>query len=268
MTNEQAVLEAEQKIDALKNQYTSFLMPIVIRIQKSGEEPNVEELLHCQQLGARYFNYIENFVGNSGLLGAHANGKWVTGFAETCHSVLNAYITHINFLNSYSTVIEGNICPPDQNAYGNMQRMTKEYLPQDSWQQLQGAFIANSLPITGFKYKGAKDLSRIPRWQLITSVSIGCVALISSVIIALMLPNPTTYQVFILRGLFAIALASIASIIPGFLNLETGAKSAAAYFGIYAGGAIAIFVLIWLFNPPEIKDNTSLAESVINKSGS
>ncbi|MGV8000977.1 hypothetical protein QPK14_02210 [Photorhabdus temperata subsp. temperata] len=137
MTNEQAVIQAEAEIERLKQTYVEYLNPIVIKIHEKEEPLSLNELLTCQKLGSRYFNFIENFVGNSGLLGDHANGKWVTGFAETCHSVLNAFVVHVNFLRSHSETLLGALEEPDESAYANMQRMTKEYLPKDKWIKLQ-----------------------------------------------------------------------------------------------------------------------------------
>ena len=127
-TNEQAVVEAESQIEILKKNYTVYLSPIAISVQK-GIQPTLEELLECQSKASTYFNYAESFVGNSGLLGAHENGKWVTGFAETCESILDTYITHINFLRSYRSVLGGSAIEPSKFAYANMQRMVIEYLP-------------------------------------------------------------------------------------------------------------------------------------------
>lgn len=254
MTNEQSVAEAGRLIEKLKKEYMSYLTPIVSRMQDGGKEPSVEELLRCQQLGTEYFNYVESFVGDSGLLGAHENGTWITGFAETCQNILYAYIVHVNFLRSYSSILNGTIQQPSSNACANMQRMVKEYLPSENWQQLNTEFENCSLPTQGFKVRAVSDKKKVPIWQLMTSVSIGVLALITSVAIAFLVSEPSATQEFILRGLFAISLASIASIIPGFINVETGARGAAAYFGIYAGGAIAIFVLIWMFNPPKIEE--------------
>ena len=254
MTNEQAVVEAGKEIAKLKIAYMAYITPIVLAYKQSNIEPNLSQLLECQKLGNDYFNYVERFVGDSDLLGAHAKGIWVTGLAEDCRVILESYLLHAEFILSWKAVL-GSQASPAYSAFSNMQRMVLEYLPKAQSSGLKSQFKKKNLPTQGFDMPARSDKVKIPKWQLITSLSVGCVALILSVVIALMLPNPTAYQAFILRGLFAISLASIASIIPGFLNLETGAKSAAGYFGIYAGGAIAIFVLIWLVNPPEISDS-------------
>lgn len=247
-TNEQSVFNAESEIEKLKQDYVNYLNPIAIRIKERGENPSLEELLTCQQLGARFFNFVENFVGNSGLLGAHANGKWVTGFAEKCHSFLNAYITHVNFLRSYSDSFGGSLEEPDVNAYANMQRMTKECLPKDQWQELENSFIKNNLPIAGFKYAGAKDLSKTPKWQLVTGLIVGLVFALIAIFAAILIPAPSATQFFIFRGVFAVALAAIAAIIPGLLDVESRFQQ----FSIRATGAIAVFIIVWLVNPPAL----------------
>ena len=246
MTNEQSVLQAEEKIAELKKSYISYLTPIVIRIKNGGEKPTLKELLQCQQLGAEYFNFAENFVGNSGLLGAHANGKWITGFAETCHSILSAFIIHVNFLRSYDDVKV--LQEPNVNAYANMQRMTKEYLEKKEWKELENDFKKNALPSSGFKFSGANDLTKTPKWQLITGLAIGILFSISIFVVVIFIPNPTSFQILVFRGLFSISLAAIAAIIPGLLHVESRFQK----FSIRATGAIAVFILVWLVNPPAL----------------
>lgn len=224
------------------------LNPIVIKIHEHEDNPSLQDLLTCQKLGAKYFNFIENFVGNSGLLGAHANGKWVTGFAETCHSVLKAFVVHVNFLRSHSDTLKGSLVQPDMAAYANMQRMTKEYLPKEQWQTLEDLFKNNSLPIAGFEYAGANDLNETPKWQLVTGLVVGVLFALIALLSAIFIPSPTPTQFFILRGVFAVSLAAIAAIIPGLLNVESRFHK----FSIRATGAIAVFVIVWLLNPPAL----------------
>lgn len=248
MTNEQAVLQAEAEIERLKEAYMEHLNPIVIKIHEYQENPTLLDLLKCQKLGAKYFNFIENFVGNSGLLGAHANGKWVTGFAETCHSVLRAFVVHVNFLRSHSETFSGALDQPDTAAYANMQRMAKEYLPKEQWQQIESMYRENDLPVAGFEYAGANDLNETPKWQLVTGLVIGVLFALIILLSAIFIPSPTATQFFVFRGVFAISLAAIAAIIPGLLNVESRFQR----FSIRATGATAVFVIVWLLNPPAL----------------
>jgi hypothetical protein len=248
MTNEQAVIQAEVEIEKLKQAYMQHLNKVVIDIHESGIPPSLQDLLMCQKLGAQYFNFIENFVGSSGLLGAHANGRWVTGFAETCHSVLKAFVVHVEFLKSYSIQFSGALELPDEVAYANMQRMTKEYLPKAHWQQLEKAFKEASLSVIGFNYAGVNDLIKTPSWQLITGIIIGVLFSLLILALAIIIPSPTPTQFFIFRGMFAVSLSAIAAIIPGLLNIESRFHK----MSIRATGAIAIFILVWLLNPPAL----------------
>lgn len=249
MTNEQSVLEAESKAAEFKKAYTAFLSPLVISIRNNdASRPTLEDLLTCQQLGAEYFNHVESFVGTSGLLGAHANGKWVTGFAETCHSVLGAVLAHHDFLNSHSGIFKGSLAQPDVNSYANMQRMTKEYLQKEKWKKIEHDYRAKSLPVAGFEMKGANDLKETPKWQLVTGLVIGVVFSLIILVMVVYIPNPTPPQFFVFRGLFAISLAAVAAIIPGLLNVESRFNR----FSVKATGAIAVFILVWMLNPPEL----------------
>lgn len=248
MTNEQTVISIEREMEALKQQYMNVLLPISINFSSKNITPTLSELLECQKNGNMYFNFVENFVGNSGLLGAHANGKWVTGFAETCQAVLESYILYIKFLRSHSAIFNGSFQEPNSNAYANMQRMTKEYLQKDKWKELEKAFKSNKLPTNGFKYRGANNLSETPKWQLILGLTVGLFFAIAVLCLAVFIPSPTSSQFFIFRGLFAISLSAIAAIIPGLLNVESRFQK----FSIKATGAIAVFILVWLLNPPAL----------------
>lgn len=246
MTNEQAVLKAEQNIEELKQHYMDVLQPLAIKFSSGNTSPSVEQLLECQRKGNTYFNFVENFVGNSGLLGAHANGKWVTGFAETCHSVLETYIMHTKFLRGHESVLGYSYQKPNSHAFANMQRMTKEYLQKSTWKNLQADYAKNNLPVTGYTHSGASDLSETPTWQLILGLAVGVLFLIAIMALAVFIPSPTAWQAFIFRGGFSISLAAISAIIPGLLTVESRFQK----FSIRATGAIAVFVIVWLVNPP------------------
>lgn len=247
MTNEQAVMDAENKISILKQNYMNSLRDIIGK-RTNNQEILLDDILNCQQLGNNYFNFIESFVGSSGLLGAHYNGKWVTGFAETCLASLDSIIEHYNFLNSYSNLLGGKTILPSKNAYANMQRMAKEYLPKKDWSKVLTQYESNGLPVTGFKHAGASDSINTPTWKLITGLVIGIIFAVTILVLAVLIPNPTIYQIFIFRGIFAISMAAIAAIIPGFLNISSRTKS----FTVKAGGAIAVFIIVWLVNPPAL----------------
>lgn len=251
-TNEQAVLTARARISELKQKYMECLRSL----HQSDADPEVKlkHLLSCQEAGNGYFNYVETFVGDSGLLGAHHNGKWVTGFAEDCFSVLDTLIFHFRFLRSYAeefTAIRQCI-EPSSVAYANMQRMVVEYLPEEKASELRHKFVDSKLPTVGFDVKAVESTTRVPQWQIITGLAFGIIMVVVSIVIAIAIPEPTMYQQFVLRGAFAIAIAAITPIITGFMNVTAKINTKGTYFKVVAGGALAMFVLLWVVNPPKL----------------
>jgi hypothetical protein len=64
-------------------------------------------------------------------------------------------------------------------------------------------------------------------------------------ILILRFPNPTASQFFIFRVILALAAAGIGAIIPGYLGAE-GKQNEILF---RAGGAILLFVLVYLVDP-------------------
>lgn len=77
----------------------------------------------------------------------------------------------------------------------------------------------------------------------------GIVFVTVMLVIAIAIPNPSSTSFFTYRVVLALAAAGIAAVIPGFLNVEIslGLKTV-----IRAGGAIAVFLIVFLMNPAEL----------------
>ena len=65
------------------------------------------------------------------------------------------------------------------------------------------------------------------------------------IILVLFIPTPTASQISVFQTVLALAAAGIATCIPGFLEVEVKAY-------IRAGGAIAVFVIVYFFSPAYI----------------
>jgi hypothetical protein len=85
-------------------------------------------------------------------------------------------------------------------------------------------------------------------WEKITLGIAGATSLVVLLVIAIVFPQPTAFQVFIFRTILAFAGAAAAAVIPGALHVEGTVKN----LTIRAGGAIAVFVIIYLLNPPAL----------------
>jgi len=66
--------------------------------------------------------------------------------------------------------------------------------------------------------------------------------ILAILILALFIPNPTPLQQLVFRIILSLAGAGIATMLPGFISVEVGTV-------IRASGAIAVFVLLYFFNP-------------------
>ena len=82
--------------------------------------------------------------------------------------------------------------------------------------------------------------------QEIILLSLGIVIMITVVIMAVKIPQPTVFQFWVFRVLLSLGAADLGAIIPGFINIEWEIGE----FFIRAGGAIALFLVVYLINPP------------------
>jgi hypothetical protein len=73
---------------------------------------------------------------------------------------------------------------------------------------------------------------------------------------ALKIPQPTVFQFWVFRVLLSLGAANLGSIIPGFIDI----KWEIGELLIRAGGAIALFLVVYLINPP-----TKVVESLKTK---
>lgn len=82
-------------------------------------------------------------------------------------------------------------------------------------------------------------------WEKLTSFGFGMVFIVVLLSIAFLVPNPTVTQWFVFRVLLALAAAGIGAIIPGLIVVKVSNI-------VRAIGAIALFVLVYWFNPPKL----------------
>lgn len=62
---------------------------------------------------------------------------------------------------------------------------------------------------------------------------------------AVFLSNPTETQWFVFRVVLALAAAGVGAVLPGVINVPAGRV-------IRAGGALALFVIVYWYNPPKL----------------
>lgn len=109
--------------------------------------------------------------------------------------------------------------------------------------------------------------------QRTVSAAVGVVDILLVVSLSIIYPDPSPWQQFVLRGCLALGLAVLGSFVPGLLKVDAKLRGWGGYFGILAGGALAIFVIIWLLAPSSIpsriqeaqKNGDQIAESKMTK---
>ncbi|MBC7987537.1 MAG: DUF4019 domain-containing protein [Sphingomonadaceae bacterium] len=89
------------------------------------------------------------------------------------------------------------------------------------------------------------EISREHDRDKILAFAFGLVFVVSLLIIAVFIPNPTPFSYTIFRIVMALAAAGVGAVLPGFI--EVSFKNL-----LRAGGAIALFVVVYFFAPVAI----------------
>ena len=80
------------------------------------------------------------------------------------------------------------------------------------------------------------------QWDKVAAFTFGVVFVAVMLVVSLYAPNPTDSQFFVFRVVLAAAAAGVGAVIPGLIKVNVGGH-------VRAGGAIALFVVIYWFNP-------------------
>ena len=94
--------------------------------------------------------------------------------------------------------------------------------------------------------------SKPPAWVFVVSVGSGLTFLILLLAIAVWISHPTSFQIFIFRVVLGLAAAAFGATIPGFLRIDLPLWGKGL---ISATGALALFVLVYMVNPPALVDS-------------
>src|SRR5688500_4442836 len=70
----------------------------------------------------------------------------------------------------------------------------------------------------------------------------GVIFVVCLLVIAIFIPNPTPFHYAIFRVTLALASAGVGAMVPGFLEVHIATW-------LRAGGAMAVFVIVFFYNP-------------------
>ncbi|PBP43928.1 hypothetical protein CCL14_03010 [Pseudomonas syringae] len=243
-TKEQDVVLAKNKLAEFKSSYVDAITQYVLNTQGEWDSGvATSNLLDIQRRGAEYYNFCEEFVGNSSLLGAHSDGLWAQGFAEDCYAILLTMPQHFKLLQAgfERLKIEGGF-KPSSTEYANMQRLCKKYLKTPLIRSLRQSLVENSLPTYGLDNREGFTLTSGMR--IVISFVFGVVFLTAVIAIAIFLPNPTGFQYVIFRLVASLSAAGVVAVMSGFIEVKFGGW-------LRAGGALAVFAAVFWTNPAE-----------------
>lgn len=91
---------------------------------------------------------------------------------------------------------------------------------------------------------GGFPLSKM--WERLIAVGFGVVFVTAVLVIAMFIPSPTAFQYTIFRIVLALAAAGFVSMTPGFIEAKIGTV-------IRAGGALAVFVIVFFYSPAALQ---------------
>ena len=97
-------------------------------------------------------------------------------------------------------------------------------------------------------------------WEKIAGFVFGVVFVAAMLVMAIAFPQPTSFQYEVFRIILAIACGGVAAVIPGFLAVSMDAKGLV----IRAGGALAVFLLVYFFSPARLLSSASPSVSQPN----
>ena len=126
----------------------------------------------------------------------------------------------------------------------------RKYIPEGTSKKILVKRLLNEIEPPKERYEKImkyKEGGSSHTWEKVVASVFGVSFVIVMLFIAISFPNPTDFQIFIFRVVLALSASGIGAVIPGFINLEMTKEKLML---VRAGGAIALFLLIYLINPP------------------
>ncbi|MBY5637693.1 hypothetical protein HFO39_23475 [Rhizobium leguminosarum] len=88
-------------------------------------------------------------------------------------------------------------------------------------------------------------MANVPVWEKVSIFVFGIIFFGVILALSVIFPDPTPYQYTVFRIILSLAAAGIAALVPGFIEVRYKTF-------IRAGGAIAVFVIVFFCSPAAI----------------
>ncbi|WP_181150030.1 tetratricopeptide repeat protein [Ensifer aridi] len=99
----------------------------------------------------------------------------------------------------------------------------------------------------------APQQTNSPFLYILLAFAFGVVFVCSLLLFAIFFPVPTPFQEFVFRVVLSLAAAGVAAVLPGILNIRINSF-------VTAGGSLAVFCVVFWFNPPQLVTPLKAAE--------
>jgi hypothetical protein len=111
-------------------------------------------------------------------------------------------------------------------------------LPEEM-QEPVSQFVAAAIHVMAIEVNEAKEMNQK------MAVLFGAAFMVTLLGLAIVFPQPTPFQYQTFRIVLAIAVAGFAATIPGLLHVQVGNF-------VRASGALAVFAIVYFYNPAEL----------------
>jgi len=193
------------------------------------------------------YKYARSFVTDDVFLDTYSAGQEALAYAIDESDIFHLFWSNNSannqvVRNSWEYAIKIK-CPYDN---------CKTFIQPTYWNEPISPEPPKELKHLSFKYLPIKEMImelklRTPLWERIVACAFGFIFITAILIIALYFPEPTKFQFFVFRIIMALAASGIGAVIPGLINIQMEREKK---FFLRAGGAIALFVIIYLIDPP------------------
>jgi hypothetical protein len=102
------------------------------------------------------------------------------------------------------------------------------------------------------------------QWPKVVAVISGLTFLVAILIVAIFIPYPSPFRLFVFRIILASAAAGFGAALPGVLGIRV---APIPHITIEAGGSIAFFVLIYVINPARLM-SSELSQTKVKRPNS
>jgi len=244
----------EKEITQKQNDFFKSLKALLVLTQSDVAPDKIRmELTDVNQKASAFFDKFQQSLNLYSLEEYEANDNIQDSKVDESINVAHTIKKYWETLNNLKEKHKITIPKPSKRAYSTLQRFIKTFEPEIA-EKLKAEYTKLNLPTHGFDspiiHKGMTD-----KQQVKYGIIAGTIFLLILLAIAIFIECPTQFQDGLFSTVLALAAASYAATIPGFLKVNMNDK-------IVASGALAVFVVVFFWKPAQITDFKTCANDI------